>query len=80
VLKTPAPSVEVDGLGPISTTLTVRAWVENHDFLATLSDVKKRVRQALQGAEINAPVPVAPPSVAPWTPPAEQMRESKKPN
>jgi small conductance mechanosensitive channel len=80
VLKVPAPIVEVDGLGPISTTLTVRAWVENHDFVATLSDVKKRVRQALQSADINAPVPVAPPAVAPWTPSAEPARESKKPN
>ena len=35
VLKTPAPSVEVDTLGPISTTLIVRAWVDNHDFIAT---------------------------------------------
>ncbi len=80
VLKVPAPIVEVDGLGPISTTLTVRVWVENHDFVATLSDVKKRVRQALQSADINAPVPVAPPAVAPWTPSAEPARESKKPN
>jgi len=80
VLKTPAPSVEVDTLGPISTTLIVRAWVDNHDFIATLSDVKKRVRQALQGADISAPVPVSPPAVAPWTPPTEQPRESKKPN
>ena len=30
--------------------------------------------------QINAPVPVAPPAVAPWTPPAELARESKKPN
>ena len=80
VLKTPAPSVEVDILGPISTTLVVRAWVDNNDFLATLSDIKKRVRHALQGADVNAPVPVAPPAVAPWTPSAEQPRESKKPN
>jgi small conductance mechanosensitive channel len=80
VMKAPAPTVEVDGLGPISTTLTVRAWVENRDYVATLSDVKKRVRQALQGAEISAPVPVAPPAVAPWTPPVPQPHESKKPN
>jgi small conductance mechanosensitive channel len=83
VLKAPAPSVDVDTLGPISTTLTVHAWVNNSGFLATVSDLKKKVREALQSAEISAPVPVAPPAVAPWTPPAEQSQESsesKKPN
>jgi small conductance mechanosensitive channel len=81
VLKTPAPTVEVDSLGPISTTLTVQVWMDNHDFGGALSDVKKRVRHALEGANVSAPVPVAAPAVAPWTPPAEQAREdSKKPN
>jgi small conductance mechanosensitive channel len=80
VLKAPAPTVQVDVLGPISTTLVVHAWLRNSDFLATVSDVKKRVRQALQGADVSAPVPVPAPAVAPWTPPAEQPRESKKPN
>jgi small conductance mechanosensitive channel len=80
VLKAPAPTVAVDTLGPISTTLTVHAWVRNSNYLATLSDIKKRVRESLQGGDISAPVPVAPPAVAPWTPPAEQPRESKKPN
>lgn len=80
VLKAPAPVVEVDMLGPISTTLTVHAWVRNSGYLATLSDIKKLVREALQSADIAAPVPVAAPSVAPWTPSAEQPRESKKPN
>ena len=70
-------------LGPISTTLTVQAWVQNSDFGATLSDIKKRVRDALQGGDVGAPVPVPAPAVAPWTPPPEQPRESsesKKPN
>ncbi|MEO8302451.1 MAG: mechanosensitive ion channel domain-containing protein [Rhizomicrobium sp.] len=80
VLKAPAPTVEVDMLGPLSTTLVVHAWLRNSDFLATVSDIKKRVREALQGAEVSAPVPVAAPSVAPWTPPAEQPRETKRPN
>jgi small conductance mechanosensitive channel len=82
VLKTPPPAVEVDMLGPLSTTLTVQAWMENRDFLHALSDVKKRVRHALQGAEVSAPVPVPAPSVAPWTPPAEQPKDEqgKKPN
>ena len=83
VLKAPAPTIEVDVLGPISTTLTVHAWVRNSDYLATLSDIKKRVRETLQGGEVSAPVPVAAPAVAPWTPPVEQPHESnenKKPN
>jgi small conductance mechanosensitive channel len=81
VLKAPAATVEVDTLGPLSTTLVVHAWLRNSDFLATMSDIKKQVRQALQDAGVSAPVPVAAPSVAPWTPgPAEQPREAKRPN
>jgi small conductance mechanosensitive channel len=81
VLKAPAPTVEVDVLGPISTTLVVHAWVRNSDFLVTVSDIKKRVREALQGADVSAPVPVPPPAVAPWTPgPADSNDKSVKPN
>ena len=84
VLKTPAPTVEVENLGPISTTLTVQVWIENRDFGGVLSDVKKRVRHALQGSDIAAPVPVAAPAVAPWTPPqappSQQTGENKRPN
>jgi len=81
LLKVPAPSVEVDALGPLSTTLTVQVWIENHDFGGALSDVKKRVRHALQGADVSAPVPVAAPAVAPWTPPVQTSAgEGKKPN
>ncbi|HMH66166.1 MAG TPA: hypothetical protein VK515_11290, partial [Rhizomicrobium sp.] len=81
VLKTPAPTVEVDALGPISTTLTVQVWMENRDFGGALSEVKKRVRHALQGSDISAPVPVAAPAVAPWTPSAQEpQQDRKKPN
>jgi small conductance mechanosensitive channel len=80
VLKTPVPTVEVDTLGSISTTLTVHAWIRNENVPMNLSDVKKRVRQVLQDAEVSAPVPVPAPSVAPWTPAAEQSQESQKPN
>jgi small conductance mechanosensitive channel len=80
LLKTPAPTVEVETLGAISTTLTVQVWLENRDFGGVLSDLKKRVRHALQGSEISAPVPVAAPAVAPWTPPVETQAETKKPN
>jgi len=81
VLKAPAPMIEVDVLGPISTTLMVHAWLRNSDFLATVSDVKKRVREALQGADVAAPIPVAAPAVAPWTPgPVNSSDKSVKPN
>src|SRR5205814_1789207 len=71
VLKTPAPWLEVDALGPVSTTIAVHAWLRNSDFLAAQSELKKRVRHALQDAEVSAPVPVGPPAVAPWQPPEE---------
>jgi small conductance mechanosensitive channel len=82
VLKSPAPVVEVDTLGPISTTLTVRVWMTNQNFQHVLSDVKKRVRHALQNAEVSPPVPVPAPAVAPWQPPAEkdEKSETAKPN
>ena len=81
VLKSPSPTVEVDVLGPVSTTLMVQAWVQNRDYGGALSSVKKRVRHALQDAEIAAPVPVPAPAVAPWTPPVEpEQPASKRPN
>jgi len=81
LLKVPAPTVDVDTLGPLSTTLTVQVWVENHDFGGAVSEVKKRVRHALQAADVGAPVPVAAPAVAPWAPPAEKpASDAKKPN
>ncbi len=73
--KNPPGAVEVETLGPLSTTLTVQAWVENRDVGGITSDVKKLVRHALEGADIAAPVPVAAPAVAPWTPPAEKPSE-----
>jgi hypothetical protein len=82
VQKTPPPWVEVDNLGPLSTTLTVHAWLQNRDYLATLSEMKKCVRHALNDAGIAAPVPVGPPAVAPWQPPRDQEadRHATKPN
>jgi len=81
VLKAPACFVEVDTLGAVSTTLAVHAWVRNNDFAGTLSDIKKRVRQALQEGDVSAPVPVPAPAVAPWQPPAEKpANKHAKPN
>ena len=83
VLKTPAPTVEVETLGAISTTLEVQVWLANQDFATVLSDVKKRVRHALQNADVAAPIPVPAPAVAPWQPPAEKddgKGDAAKPN
>ena len=80
VLKSPSARVDIDTLGPISTTLTVQAWLQNNNFLATVSDLKKRVRQALQAGEVAAPIPVPPPAVAPWQPPAEQKPDENRTN
>src|SRR5262249_48785655 len=82
VLKAPTARADVDTLGPLSTTLSVQAWVRNNDFLGTQSDIKKLVRHALSDAGVAAPVPDPAPSVAPWQPPSEQQAESRanKPN
>jgi len=82
VLKTPAPTVEVEALGPISTTLTIQVWLANRDFGAALSDVKKQVRHTLEMADVSAPVPVPAPAVEPWHPPKEkdEQKGRDKPN
>jgi small conductance mechanosensitive channel len=82
ILKTPAATAEVETLGPLSTTLTVQAWLQNRNFGTAQSDLKRRVRHALIGANVSAPVPVAAPAVAPWTPEPEKTATSHgdKPN
>ena len=72
VLKSPAPTVEVATLGPVSTILSIQVWLANRDFGGALSDVKTCVRTALQQADVGAPVPVAAPAVAPWQPEPQQ--------
>lgn len=76
VMKTPAPGIDIAMLGPISTTLSVMAWTQNADFGPVPVEAKKRVRHALQAARVLAPVPVPPPSVAPWTPPKDDNAPS----
>jgi small conductance mechanosensitive channel len=82
VLKSPAPTVRVETLGPLSTILEVQVWLTNRDFSTVLSDVKKQVRHALEAAQVSAPVPVPAPAVQPWHPPAEkeEQKEAAKPN
>jgi small conductance mechanosensitive channel len=74
VLKQPALQVWVDALNGSQVLLNVHAWVANRDFLNVQSELRLLVRRALNEAGFGPPVPVAPPSVAPWTPPAEKSR------
>ena len=73
VLKAPAPIVEVDHWDRFPPPSRFMPGSATATISATLSDIKKRVREALQGGDISAPVPVAAPAVAPWTPPAEKQ-------
>src|SRR3569833_2285638 len=74
VLRSPPATVEVENVGSLSTVLTVQVWLANQDFGATLSDVKKQVRHALQSGEISAPIPVPAPAVQPWQPSEEKRK------
>ena len=65
--------------------LVVQVWIENRGFGETQSEIKKRVREGLQKADISAPVPVAAPAVAPWAPAEDKPehdgeRPDRKPN
>ncbi len=82
VLKTPEPRVVVDNLDGPKVLLTLQAWVPNHDFTVTQSDLRLLVRRTLTHAAVSPPVPVPPPAVAPWQPPPdkEQKKEAAKPN
>lgn len=76
IATAPAPSADIDTLGPLSTILSVQAWAQNADFGPAQAAAKKRVRQALQAASVSAPVPVAAPAVAPWSPPPDKAGPS----
>jgi small conductance mechanosensitive channel len=82
VLKQPAPQVWVDTLSGPQVLLNIHVWVANRDFLSRQSDLKILVRRTLNEHGFGPPVPVPAPSVAPWTPPAEQPQnnQAKKPN
>lgn len=83
VLKTPEPRVVVDNLDGPKVVLTLQAWVPNHDFTLTQSDLRLLVRRTLTNAAFSPPVPVPAPAVAPWQPPPEKQEQDKqaaKPN
>ncbi len=68
VLKDPKPDVQVDAIGGNSNTLSVQAWLQNHDFGGQQSALKAKVRRALMDRGISPPIPIPAPSVAPWSP------------
>jgi hypothetical protein len=51
--------------------LTVQAWISSTTFTETQSELRALVRQALNQKGIAPPIPLPAPSVAPWTPPAQ---------
>jgi small conductance mechanosensitive channel len=56
-LEDPAPDVIVTDLGDDGVTLTVRAWVNTPDFLATWSGLRLKLKQDLEAAGYTIPFP-----------------------
>jgi small conductance mechanosensitive channel len=77
VLNQPAAQVWVDALNGPQVLLNVHAWVANRDFLNVQSELKLLVRRTLTEAGFGPPIPVAPPSVAPWTAPAGLKQDNR---
>lgn len=57
VLKDPAPLVAVGELADSSVNLLVRPWASNADFFATMLDVRKKIKLALDENGISIPFP-----------------------
>lgn len=53
----PAPFVQVNNLGSSSVDFLVRAWCDSAVFFQYQADMKRRVKEALDEAEINIPFP-----------------------
>ncbi len=57
VLKDPAPSVRITGLGASSVDLQVRPWVQTSDFWQTKADLHATVKAAVEAAGCSIPYP-----------------------
>lgn len=57
VLKDPAPLVAVGELADSSVNLLVRPWASNANFFATMLDVRKKIKLALDENGISIPFP-----------------------
>ena len=53
----PEPFIEVDNLGDFSVDFLVRVWVDSADYFAYQSEMKRRVKEALDSAGIEIPFP-----------------------
>lgn len=53
----PEPFVQVNNLGASSVDFTVRAWCDRGEYFAYQADMKRRVKEALDGAGVDIPFP-----------------------
>ncbi|MEY1556354.1 mechanosensitive ion channel family protein [Yoonia sp. R2331] len=53
----PAPFIQVNNLGNSSVDFLVRVWCDTEEYFAYQADMKRRVKEALDEADINIPFP-----------------------
>jgi len=53
----PEPFIQVNNLGGSSVDFLVRAWCASDDYFQFQADMKRKVKEALDEAEINIPFP-----------------------
>lgn len=68
VLETPPPFIGVTGYGDSSIDLTVRAWCKTTDYWPVHFDINKRIKPALDSANITIPFPQRDVHMIPLTP------------
>ncbi|WGW04906.1 mechanosensitive ion channel family protein [Tropicibacter oceani] len=56
-LATPEPFIQVNNLGDSSVDFLVRVWVKSADYFQYQADMKRRVKEALDQADIDIPFP-----------------------
>ena len=56
-LAEPEPFLQVNNLGDFSVDFLCRVWVANTEYFAYQADMKRRVKEALDAAEIEIPFP-----------------------
>ena len=56
-LKDPEPFLQVNNLGDSSVDFLVRVWVNSEDYFQYQADMKRKVKEALDAADIDIPFP-----------------------
>jgi small conductance mechanosensitive channel len=56
-LSEPAPFIQVNNLGESSVDFLVRVWCASGDFFQYQADMKRQVKEALDGADVPIPFP-----------------------